>query len=250
MSSVAYGNGSLSSNEEPANSSIPLAAPGAVVSHPYLATNPNVAYAAVAAAVSSVSPSASLGQYQHYYGHALPQQQFLHVPQTAGPFYSGTGMNHLPHQGDFSNSSSSIASSSSSLESSRKASNRKRATDKPVAASKAAGKRKAVGFADFLSTSRNVRSSSPTMMMTISMTMMMTTMKKTNVISAVDRWAAWWWTITIRRLEDPEKKIKRNKRAKIIVKSNVVVEWRWPRTSLNCATWFHRARISLVNLIN
>jgi hypothetical protein len=190
MSSVAYGNGSLSSNEETLNPSIPLAAPGAIIPHPYLATNPNAAYAAVAVAVSSVSPSASLGQYQHYYGHALPQQQFLHAPQTTGSFYSGTSMNHLPHQGDFSNSSSSIASSSSSLESSRKASNRKRATDKPVASNKSAGKRKAVGFAHFFCTSRHVRFSRLTMMMMMISTMTMTTMKRTNVIFAVGPWAA------------------------------------------------------------
>ena len=143
MSSVAYGNGVMTSMDEPSASSMPLSSSGAIIPHPYLTSNPNTVYAAVAAAAASPS-SSSLGQYQHYYGHSLPQQPLLHAPQAAS-FYPGAALNHLPHHGDFSNSSSSAASSSSSIESSRKAGNRKRPTDKSTAPPKAAVKRKAVG---------------------------------------------------------------------------------------------------------
>jgi hypothetical protein len=137
MSSVVYGNGSVPSNDD---TSIPLPSSGAIIQHPYLASNP---YAAVAAAaVSSASPS-SLGQYQHYYNHSLPQQQLLHVQQ-ASSFYPSATLNHLQQHGDFSNSSSSVASSSSSIELSRKTTNRKRSTDKTTISTKSGVKRKAV----------------------------------------------------------------------------------------------------------
>ncbi|CAF2357067.1 unnamed protein product [Rotaria sp. Silwood2] len=133
MSSMAYGNGGIPSNDDISIPSILPSSSGAIIQHPYLTPNPNAAYAAVAvaaAAVSSASPS-SLGQYQHYYNPQLPPQQLLHVQQTSS-FYptTTTSSNHLQHHAEFSNSSSSAASSSSSIESSRNKTNRKRATDK------------------------------------------------------------------------------------------------------------------------
>ncbi|CAF1294998.1 unnamed protein product [Rotaria sordida] len=135
MSSITYVNGGIASNDDISIPSILPSSSGAIIQHPYLTSNTNAAYAAVAvaAAASSASPS-SLGQYQHYYSHQLPQQQqLLHVQQTSS-FYPTTTttatINHLQHHGDFSNSSSSAASSSSSIESSRKPTNRKRPTDK------------------------------------------------------------------------------------------------------------------------
>ncbi|CAF3662296.1 unnamed protein product [Adineta steineri] len=142
MSSVAYGNGGIPSNDDTAMSSIPQSSSGAITQHPYLTSNTNAAYVAAAAAVSSASPS-SLGPYQHYYGHSLPQQQqLLHVQQTPS-FYPPATLNHIQHHADFSNSSSSIASSSSSMESSRKTTNRKRPTDKATGSTKSGMKRKA-----------------------------------------------------------------------------------------------------------
>lgn len=135
MSSLTYGNGTVPSSDDPAS--------GAIIQHLYPTPN---AYPA-----ATVSPS-SLGQYQHYYGHALPPQQLLHAPA----FYPPTTLNHLPQQGDFSNSSSSAASSSSSIESSRKTANRKRATDKTTMSSKPAGKRKAVCWAFFYLAPRTI----------------------------------------------------------------------------------------------
>ncbi len=134
MSSVAYGNGGVSSNEDP---SIPPSSSGAIIQHPYLTSNTYTAAAALA------SP-ASLGQYQHYYGHVLPQQQQLAHVQQAASFYPPATLTHLQPHGDFSNSSSSVASSSSSIESSRKPTNRKRSIDKTTIPTKSGGKRKAV----------------------------------------------------------------------------------------------------------
>ena len=134
MSSVSYGNGTVPSNDDPSV--------GGIIQHPYLTPN------TYAVATATVSPS-SLGQYQHYYGHALPPQPLLHNQQVS-PFYPSTTLNHLPQQGDFSNSSSSIASSSSSIESSRKPAGRKRATDKSTTSNKSNLKRKAVRIIDYL----------------------------------------------------------------------------------------------------
>jgi hypothetical protein len=141
MSSVVYGNGGVLSTDDTTNPSIPPPSSGAIIQHPYLTSN---TYAVAAAAVSSVSPSLSLGQYQHYYGHPLPQQQLVHAQQASSSFYPAATLNHLQHHGDFSNSSSSVASSSSSIESSRKQTNRKRATDKTAIPPKSGVKRKAV----------------------------------------------------------------------------------------------------------
>jgi hypothetical protein len=142
MSSVTYGNGGVLSNDDTSIASIPPSSSGAIIQHPYLAAHPYAA--AAAAAASSASPS-SLGSYSNYYGHALPQQQVLHVQQ-ASQFYPPTTLNHLQQHGDFSNSSSSAASSSSSIELSRKTTNRKRSTDKPSVATKSSVKRKAVCY--------------------------------------------------------------------------------------------------------
>lgn len=128
MSSVTYGNGNVPSTDDPSV--------GGIIQHSYLTPN------TYPVATATVSPSA-LGQYPHYYGHAVPSQQLLHTQQVS-PFYPSTTLNHLPQHGDFSNSSSSAASSSSSLESSRKTPGRKRATDKTTMSNKSAVKRKAV----------------------------------------------------------------------------------------------------------
>ena len=150
MSSLGYGTGVIPPPHEDSSSNIvmPLGAPGAIVPHPYLSSNPNTAYDAAtmaAAAALSVSPSTTIGQYRTYYGHGPPgqTQPLLHMAQP-GSFYAATPVNHLPQHGDFSNSSSSIASSSSSLELSRKGPNRKRANEKNLTASKSVPKRKNV----------------------------------------------------------------------------------------------------------
>lgn len=125
MSSVNYGNEIITSNDETANPS------GAIIQHPYLNPNANVAYAAAAVAAAAASSASTVGPYQTYYDHGLPQtQQLLHVQPTTG-FYPPTAttvLNHHPHHTDFNNSSPSVASSSSSIESSRKPTNRKRNT--------------------------------------------------------------------------------------------------------------------------
>ncbi len=139
MSSVTYGNGNIPSTDDPSS--------GAIIQHPYLAAN---TYAATAVAAS---PS-SLGQYQHYYGHSLSQQQQLLHTQQPATFYPPTTLNHLQQHGDFSNSSSSVGSSTSSIESSRKTGNRKRSTDKTTTSNKTGVKRKAVGF-HFLSSNKS-----------------------------------------------------------------------------------------------
>ena len=129
MSSVTYGNGNVPPNDDPSS--------GTIIQHPYLAPN------AYAAAAVTASPS-SLGQYQHYYGHTLSQQQLLHTQQPAS-FYPPTTLNHIQPHGDFSNSSSSVGSTSS-IESSRKTGNRKRSTDKTTTSNKSSVKRKAVSY--------------------------------------------------------------------------------------------------------
>lgn len=185
MSSLPYGNGILPSHDD---ISIPpiLPSSGAVIQHPYLTSNTNAAYAAaaVAAAAASSASASSLGQYPSYYGHQLPQQPLLPVQQ-ASPFYPATAVNHLQHHGDFSNSSSSVASSSS-IESSRKPTNRKRPTDKTAMPTRSTSKRKAVCY---LFRSRFVFEKNKyfyfrriTMMTTL---MMMMTTKKINVVCVV-----------------------------------------------------------------
>jgi hypothetical protein len=146
MSSIVFGNGSMPSNDDTSNATMPLTTSGAIIAHPYLTSNTNSNYpvTSVVTAASAVSASSSLGPYQHYYGHSVPQQQFLQVP-SGTPFYPTVNANPLPHHGDFSNSSSSVASSSSSIESTRKTSGRKRPTDKNVMSNKSTVKRKAVG---------------------------------------------------------------------------------------------------------
>jgi hypothetical protein len=169
MSSVTYGNGNVPSNDDPSS--------GAIIQHPYLASNAYTAAAVVA------SPS-SLGPYQHYYGHPLPQQQLIHAQQPAS-FYPPTTLNHLQQHGDFSNSSSSVASSSSSIESSRKTGNRKRSTDKTTISNKSGVKRKAVCFHFFfsnLSLKKYLWIFSPIRMKMILMTMMMRRINVTYVV--------------------------------------------------------------------
>ncbi|CAM4785272.1 unnamed protein product [Rotaria magnacalcarata] len=143
MSSVNYGNEVITSNDETTNPS------GAIIQHPYLNPNVNVAYAAAAAVASSAS---SIGSYQNYYDHALPTQQLLHVPPAAGFYPAATTVLNHPHHTDFNNSSPSVASSSSSIESARKTTNRKRNAIDPeklpgvALSTKANTKRKQVCF--------------------------------------------------------------------------------------------------------
>jgi len=125
MSSMVYPTDGLSNAEDP--SGVPV---GTIIPHPYLNSNPNVAYAAAAAAAaaaaSSGSPSSNVGQYPHYYGHS---QQLFNVPQNSG-FYPPTMNPSHGHPTDFNTSSPSVASSSSSIDSARKPTNRKRNADK------------------------------------------------------------------------------------------------------------------------
>lgn len=140
MSSMVYPTDGLSNVEDP--SGVPV---GTIIPHPYLNSNPNVAYAAAAAAAaaaaSSGSPSSNVGQYPHYYGHS---QQLFNVPQNSG-FYPPTMNPNHGHPTDFNTSSPSVASSSSSIDSARKPTNRKRNADKQSSTTtKSTSKRKLV----------------------------------------------------------------------------------------------------------